>query len=233
MVSLNTIHNVFLAFRIFGVALFAISFVVTLMGVVDKATVVTTYLKDASCDLPPSACNLLEAFGFPPQLLSYQYFIWYSAIPLIAIFFVTYHFLKGAFESTIAIGIAAIVAAASVPMGVVLAFDAILLMFLGQYAFSGGLLIAFLAVGEGIVAALFAPEMRGERDALSRLEKEEKKAQKRINDLRDQVIKENIRRGTNRYREIEQEIAANRAKLVEINEKRMMLAEMGASERHK
>ncbi|MGC8812356.1 MAG: hypothetical protein ACP5O8_02100 [Candidatus Aenigmatarchaeota archaeon] len=152
--------NVFTAIKVFVVAYFAFSMG---MGIVSGigAALAAIESMGGECNFDPWWCNWLVAFGFPPQFLNSNTFLWYAIIPLgiIAIsIYIVFSFVRNVVPglNDWAIGAFSILGAlATVPTRFFLVFVGTTMVIFGTYAYTIMLLIGILA-GIGVLEKVWS-----------------------------------------------------------------------------
>jgi len=225
MVERKKIALMFKVARVVAILFMIGALIVSVAGFLQTSTIVSTYLQDAQCSLPQNICNLFIWLGFQEFMLDSKYFIWYTLLPMAAIAGFIYYFTKDHMGSGFAATISILIALASIPGGIVLAFDAVLLYFLGQYAFVGGIFLVSLWIGERIAMGWVGGVIRKEESALKMLEKHEKALWEERSKIVEALAKGNISGPVaTQYNERLTKIDAELAK---IRKKKAILAEHG------
>ncbi len=129
---------------------FVVLFVLYLTGAFNTVAIPGAGL---TCNLPSIVCPLMETFGFPSQWLNTQTFLFYSIIPILAIWLIILGFLSRIhiFDNKYLNGVLSfLIAFSTVPLGVFVAVVSILFSIMGVYSVI--LFIALFFMGTGFFA---------------------------------------------------------------------------------
>lgn len=103
-----------------------------------------------TCELPDMVCSTLTTFGFPAQWLSLKTFLFYSMIPILAIWLIIYGFLDRIriFDKKAINGVLAfLIAFSMVPLGMFVAIVSVLFSVMGVYSVILFVILFFLGTG--------------------------------------------------------------------------------------